>query len=396
MNTIRLPGQRGVAKITLLFVALIVVAAAAAAIGMRGRPVETLAAPAAAPVLEFLPQDLYTVEALRLERRLSLTGTLVPRAEATVKARVAGELAEYSVREGEAVHKGQALGRIDAADLQARVNARAADLEAARAQVVLAAKNRATQQALLAQRFISQNAFDSTQSGFDVAVARQTSAESELALARKSLGDTRLEAPLSGIVAERIAQPGERIAIDGRVLRIVDITSLELEAAVPTSDISLVKKGQRVSLRVDGFGEREFAGLIERINPGTVAGSRAVNIYAVIGNPDGALRSGMFVQGALKLDSAEAVLAIPASAIREELGTAFVYALDAGIVRKKAVRAGAADPAGRLPVLSGLSAGDRIVRANLGNLREGAQARVTPSAPSAPSAAPAAGAAAPR
>ncbi len=362
-------------KRTRLLGALLVVLAAAAAIGVRGRAPE--AQPAALlPVLEFLPQDLYTVQPLRLERTLPITGTLVPRAEATVKARVAGELAEYSVREGEAVKQGQALGRIDAADLQSRVNARAADLQAARAQVVLAEKNRATQQALLAQRFISQNAFDSTQSGYDVALARQAAAESELALARKSLADTRLEAPLSGIVAERIAQPGERIAVDGRVLRIVDISRLELEAAVPASDIPLVRKGQRVALRVDGFGAREFAGQIERINPGTVAGARAVTVYAVIGNADGALRGGMFVQGALNLDTADAVLAIPVSAVREELGMTYVYVLDAGVVRRKTVRTGAADAAGRVQVLSGIGAGERIVKANLGNLREGARARV--------------------
>ncbi len=369
--------QRGISRSSALaLVLLVAVLAAAAAYKLRERPADPASAPAAAPTLEFLPDDLYAVAPRRLERTLAITGTLMPRAEATVKARVAGEIAELPVREGQPVRQGQSIGRIDAQDTQARVNARAADLEAAKAQVVLAQKNRATQLALLERRFISQNAFDTTQSSYDVAIARQASADAELALARKSLGDTRLEAPISGIVAERLAQPGERVAIDARVLRIVDISQLELEAAVPAADIPLLRVGQSLSLRADGFDQREFGGRIERINPGTVAGSRAVNIYAVIANPDGSLRAGTFVRGAVSLASDAPVAAIPASAVRDELGTTYVYVIEGSVLKKRTVRTGPADSAAMVPVLAGLADGERVVRANLGTLREGSQMRV--------------------
>lgn len=369
--------QRGFGRTSALaLVLLIAVLAGTAAYTLRERPAEPVAASAATPILEFLPDDLHVVAPYRLQRTLAITGTLMPRAEATVKARVAGEIAELPVREGQPVRQGQAIGRIDAQDTQARVNARAADLEAAKAQVVLAQKNRATQLALLERRFISQNAFDTTQSSYDVAIARQASAEAELALARKSLGDTRLEAPISGIVAERLAQPGERVAVDARVLRIVDISQLELEAAVPAADITRMRIGQPLALRADGFDEREFSGRIERINPGTVAGSRAINIYAVIANPDGLLRAGTFVRGAVSLDSDAPVSAIPASAVRDELGTTYVYVIDGDVLKKRTVRAGPADAGAMMPVLAGLAAGERIVRANLGTLREGSQVRI--------------------
>jgi len=331
---------------------------------------------ASAPVVEFTPQDLYLVEPQPLDRTLPLTGTLTAFNEATVKAKVAGELQALSVREGEAVRRGQVVARIDPTEAQARVAARRADVEAARAQLDWARKNRDSQAALLAKGFIAQTAYDNVKSNFDVAAAKLRSAQAELVLAQKSLGDTVLESPIDGLVSQRLAQPGERIALDGKVITVVDLSRLQLEAAVPAAEIGRLKVGQTVAFRVDGYGDRSFAGRIDRINPATVAGSRSINVYAVIDNPEGVLRAGLFAQGAVSLDRVENALLVPATAVREETGQTHVYALAEGVIRRKPVRVGPADAEGRVPVLEGLEAGDRIVRFNLGALREGTAARL--------------------
>ncbi|HEX7055233.1 MAG TPA: efflux RND transporter periplasmic adaptor subunit [Burkholderiales bacterium] len=350
-----------------------VLAAGYAAVAQKPAPAS---APEAPKALEFLPGDLYTVEPRTLERTLPLTGTLAPLVEATLRAKVAGELVELAAREGEPVREGEVLARIDPTELRARVAAREADVAAARAQLVWAEKNRATQRALLEKRFISQNAYDNVESNYRVALARLRAAEAELALARKSLGDSVLRAPFSGVVAERFAKPGERIAVDARVVSLVDLSRLELEAAVPASEIAQVRVGQALEFRVDGFGERTFAGRIERINPATVAGSRSINVYAAIDNPGGELRAGMFAHGTAILERIAGALFIPAAAVRREGGRPFVYALaDARVVRRP-VTLGAPDSTGWVQVLDGLRAGERIVRANLGVLREGAAARL--------------------
>ncbi len=336
---------------------------------------------AAAPVAEFLQNDLYIVAPGTLERALPLTGSLAPLTEATVKAKVAGELVAVAVREGESVQQGQILARIDATEVQARVAARQADLEVAKAQLVWAEKNRVTQKALLDKAFISQNAFDNIQSNYDVAAARLRAAAADLVVAQKSLGDAVLSAPFSGIVSQRHAQPGERVALDARVVSIVDLSRLQLEAPVPPAAIGQVKVGQPMYFRVEGFGEREFAGRIERINPAAAAGSRSISVYAVIDNRAGLLRGGMFAQGALTISRVEHALAVPASAVREEIGQTFVYAIADGMVKRKNVKVGAPDATGRVQVLDGLAAGDRIVRVNLGSLREGVAARLSGPAP---------------
>jgi RND family efflux transporter MFP subunit len=334
------------------------------------------AASAAQPVIEFTQQDLYIVEPQPLDRTLPLTGTLTPFTEATVKAKVAGELVAVTVREGEPVRRGQVLARIDQTEVRARVAARRADVAAARAQLVWADKNRASQKALLDKGFIAQAAFDNVQSNYDVAAAKLRAAEAELVVAQKTLGDAVLVAPFAGIVSLRHAQPGERVALDARVISIVDLSRLQLEAAVPAVEIGKLRVGQPVAFRVDGFGERSFVGRIDRINPATVAGSRSINVYAVIDNPEGVLRAGLFAQGAVGLDRVAGALLIPVSAVREEVGASYVYAIVDGTVRRKPVKTGSADAAGRVQVLEGLEAGDRIVRFNLGALREGTAARL--------------------
>jgi RND family efflux transporter MFP subunit len=362
--------------------------AAAALVGLaavRNRPAgpaaDAKAAKAAPAALEFNQSDLYILQPQALPRTLALTGTLTPLVEATVKAKVAGELVDVPVREGQSVAKGQVLARIDQTEVQARVAAREADVAGARAQLVWAEKNRNQQKALLEKAFISQSAFDNVQSNYDVAAAKLRAAEADLVVARKSLGDSVLIAPFGGIVAERHAQAGERVPLDAKVVTVVDLARMELEGAVPAAAIGQARVGQSVQFRVDGFGEREFEGRIERINPATVAGSRSINVYAVIENKDQSLRKGMFAQGALMLGTIADALVIPASAVREEAGTTSVYALVDGVVKRKPVKTGPADAAGRVQVLEGLEPGDRIVRSNLGALREGAAARLAGPAP---------------
>ena len=369
----------------LAIVVAVLAALAVTAVALRGRQnAADAAAPdqSAGPVAEFLQDDLFIVEPRNLERTLPLTGSLAPLNEATVKAKVAGELVALTVREGESVKQGQVLARIDLTEVQAKVAARQADVEAAKAQLVWAGKNRGTQKALLDKAFISQNAFDNIQSNYDVAVARLRAADAELVLARKSLGDAVLMAPFAGVVSQRHAQPGERVALDARLVSIVDLTRLQLEAAVPPAAIGQVKVGQPIGFRVEGVDGREFAGRIERINPAASAGSRSISVYAVIDNRAGLLRGGMFAQGALTLSRLDGALAVPASAVREEIGQTFVYAIQDGLVKRKAVKIGPPDAAGRVQVLEGLVAGERIVRVNLGSLREGVAARLSGPAPS--------------
>jgi RND family efflux transporter MFP subunit len=322
-----------------------------------------------------MPSDLYTVRVQPLERTLPLTGTLTPLVEADVKAKTAGELLEVGAREGEQVEKGQILARIDPTELRARSAARAAEVEAARSQLVLARKTLEQQRALAAKGFLSRNALLNAESSYEVAQARLRTARAELAVAQESLENAVLRAPFSGTVAARLAEPGERVAVDGPVLRMVNLSRLALQAPVPAENIAEVRVGQPVTFRVQGF-DREFSGHIERINPTTAEGSRSIPVHVVVQNPDHVLRGGLFAQGSLLLERIEDALPVPATAVRAEGGQSFVYEVEDEVVRRQAVELGIASRNGFVNVVKGLQPGEVIVRANLGQLREGAQARI--------------------
>ena len=80
-----------------------------------------------------------------------------------------------------------------------------------------------------------------------------------------------------------------------------DVSELKLQAMVPANDIPELNVGMKATLAIDGFGERRFTGTIDRINPTTEAGTRAILVFVHVPNPDGALRGGMFVTGRVTL-----------------------------------------------------------------------------------------------
>ena len=327
--------------------------------------------------LEFGPADLTRVELHPIARWLPVSGALQPVNQATVKAKVPGEVRHITVREGEAVRAGQVLVRIDAADLEAKLVERIGALESAKAQMAQAEKTRASNQALLKQNFISQNAYDNSESSQHVASGGLKSAEAQVQLARNALRDAVVTAPLGGIVARRHVQPGEKVAFDSPLVTVVDLKEMELQAVVPAVDVPALAPGMPVALAIDGFGERRFSGRIERINPATEAGTRAILVYVGIPNADGVLRGGMFATGRIALAADVPAPTLPQVAIRTEAGQTFVWVIDNGKLSRRIVVVGRRDDeAGRVEVKTPLPAELSILAARFDNLKDGAPALV--------------------
>lgn len=331
----------------------------------------------AAPVLEFTRADIAVVELRALARTLPISGSLSPVTQSTVRSKVPGEIRRVLVREGERVAAGQLLAEIDTVDLQARLDAQVAALEENKARLSIAAKNRDNAQKLNKQGFISQNAFDTSQSGFEAAAAAVKSAEAQVRLARNAMQDAVVRAPIDGIVAKKMINAGEKVGVDSPLVTIVDLAKMEIEVLAPASEIPGIRIGQTASFRVDGFGERSFAGRLERINPTTEPGSRAITVYLSVGNQDGLLKGGMFAKGSLILDKGEAAPTIPASALQEEAGQAFVYTVEQGKIGRRAVKIGLREEqTGLVEVVSGLEKGVAVVAARTIGLKAGAAAKV--------------------
>ena len=372
-------------RTTGVLIAILVIGGLAGGVGLRAskRAAAEAADKAATVRLEFSADDLAFVEPAALTRWLPLSGTLQPVDQTTVKSKVSGEIRQVTVREGQAVKAGQVIVRFDTADLEAKLTDRIGALEASRAQLALAEKTRAQNQLLLKQNFISQTAYDSAESNLSVTQGTLKSIEAQAQLAKNALRDAVVAAPLSGTVAKRHVQPGEKVNFDASLVTIVDLAEMELQAMVPANDIPELVVGMKVALTIDGFGDRRFTGTIERINPTTEAGTRAIVVFIHVPNPDAALRGGMFGTGKVTLAAGAPVPTLPAIAVRIEAGQNFVWTIENGKLARRIVTVGRRDDtAGRVEIKTALPPGIPVLAAPFDNLKAGAPALVR--APTAP------------
>ena len=331
-----------------------------------------------ATTLELDANDVVTAERRVLARRLPISGSLTPLVQSQLKSKVAGEVLEVRHREGDAVRRGEVLLRIDTRSQEAQVASQKAALDKARADLGIARLNVENSERLLAKKFIAQNVLDTQKSVYAAALASVQLAEAQLRLAEIGLADAVVRAPFDAVVARRFAEPGEKVSSDSALLELVDLSRLELQAAAPAADTPAIAPGQLAEVRVDGFGERVFDARVERINPVTEQGSRQILLYLAIDNADGALRGGMFAQGELVIERSEAVLAIPAAAVKQEAGIDYAWVIEGGLLLRRQLTLGAARGAeGLVEVRAGLEAGARLVAVALDGVQPGVPVTVT-------------------
>jgi RND family efflux transporter MFP subunit len=365
-----------------LIVALVLVALAAGAWRLlSGRQAQKIALEAqqaaqkTQAVVELAAADLVRLKTVDLVQGLAIAGPLRATNTAFVKARVAGELQGLSLREGDRVTAGQVVARIEATESQARVRQAQQQAEAARAQVDIARRSFENNRSLVEQGFISKTALDTSQASLTAAEASYRAAVAGADLAAKSLEDTVLRAPMAGLVAQRLAQPGERVAIDARILEIVDLSRLELEASISPADSLLVKTGQVARLSIEG-ATAPLTAKVVRVNPSALSGSRAVLAYLAV-QPNAGLRQGLFAQGTLTTGSLS-LPAVPLSAVRTDKPLPYVQLIQDGAVLHQTVELGArGERDGQsLIAIKGLAENALLLSGSVGSLRAGTRVKL--------------------
>jgi membrane fusion protein, multidrug efflux system len=331
--------------------------------------------------VELAESDMAKAQTIELVQGLPLSGSLKAVNSAVVKARVAGELQGLTVREGDFVKAGQTLARIDSSEYQARLRQAREQAESAKAQVEVAQRQYDNNKALVDQGFISKTALDTSLANLNAVRSTYKAAQAATDVAGKSVDDTVLKAPISGQVSQRLAQPGERVGIDARIVEIVDLSRLELEATLSAADSTQISVGQSAALQIEGSSQTVTA-RVARINPSAQTGSRSVLAYLSIDNTGGnngmALRQGLFAQGTLGT-SRVAMLSVPVSSVRTDKPAPYVQAVENGQVVHKPVDLGTRGSAGNEDVVAvkGLAEGTPVIRGNVGYLREGTRVRFT-------------------
>jgi len=338
-------------------------------IGKRVTPTEM--AKSSGPVsIELSENDIAVAQTMTMTQGVRVTGTLKAVRTAMVKARVAGELVMLEVREGDPVKMGQIVARVDNTEYLARQRQAQQQAEAARAQVDVAQRQFDNNNALVNQGFISKTALDTSMANLNGAKASYQAALSALDVSTKALDDSVLRAPINGLVSQRFVQPGERVAIEARIIEIIDLSQLELEATLTSAEAVNVKVGQIAKLLVEGTSE-EVSARVLRINPSTQTGSRSVLVYLGLQSHP-LLRQGVFVQGSLGTQKVQAVV-VPLESVRSDKTKPYVQTLQDNQVVHLQVELGAKGEADGKAVmaLKEIKEGTKVLAPSAGAVRDG-------------------------
>lgn len=345
-------------------------------------------------------------------RTIRVTGTLLAAEEAEVAAETTGRVTGTPVERGSRVEEGSPLVTLSQTEAQAaaidaeasvsQLEARLAiepgeafDIEkvpevaAAKATRELAEAEFARIRSLLDQRVVSQAEFDQRRTQVEATnnqyrAARNAAqqqyrmlegAKARASLARKSLADTIVRSPFSGLVVERKVSVGDFVTRGTKVATVVKVSPLRVELTVPEQSAAFIRSGERVRLQVDGFPGRYFEAQVRFVSPAFRADQRALTIEAIAPNADDALKPGMFVVAEILLPASTPSVVVPSEAVRTEAGVSHVFVVRGPAVEERMVMTGQA--LGRTTeVLKGLTPGELVATSRIEALSDGAPVRV--------------------
>lgn len=324
--------------------------------------------PVAVEVSRVLPADI--------EESIAVVGTLTPKFQGEVKAEYSGTITDVFVTEWVHVTRGTLLARFDTREPESIVKAATAARLQAEVGATRARRELERSEKLKSLGLATQQNLDDARTAADAAEAQLAAAKAQEEMAKTRLAKTDVRAPMDGVIAARTVNPGDFIENMGSpepMFRIVDNRRLELTVAIPSSRIGEVKLGQPLSFIADSVPGRPFEGHVSFINPAVDEASRTVKVIALVENGEGALKSGLFVKGAIVTGAKKGVLSVPRNAMitfDPATRSGIVYVVSGDRVQRRNVETGAASGE-RIQIARGLAPGDAVVIRGGFDLRDG-------------------------
>ncbi|NRR31398.1 efflux RND transporter periplasmic adaptor subunit [Oxalobacteraceae bacterium] len=347
-------------------------AASASAQAAAGKDGKDKNAKDAAPVkLTIAPEDLLTVQSNALASGPVITGSVQPERKADLRAEVGAVVLQVMKENGEAVKKGDVLVRLDETSIRDAVNS---------AEEATRAANQSLEQAdrmLQRQKTLRASGMASTQALEDAEI-RRNNAQSELAgararsvSARQQLSRTSVRAPFDGIVSERKVSNGDTAQVGKELIKVIDPASMRFEGLVSADKIGVVKVGQPVRFRINGYAGQDFMGKVKRVDPSANAVTRQVEVLVEFADKGLPRVAGLYAEGRVEAETAEALM-IPDSALVQNGDQSYTWRVNGKALRKVILAIGARDArTGQWEVRSGLAAGDSVMRVPNSSFKDG-------------------------
>jgi membrane fusion protein, multidrug efflux system len=203
----------------------------------------------------------------------------------SVSAKMLGRIDRLEVNEGDTVRQGQILFRLDQSDLRAQETQARASMALARENIHLAkvsvergradferASAQVRDQVIPVEQFDhAKSEFESAKARLGIAVAQARAADAQLGIVQTQLRNAEVESPMDGVIAKRWALPGDVVQPGQAVFSVNDMKTLWVTANLEENRLSAIHLGDRVSIRVDAYPDREFSGTVVKIGSNTAA-----------------------------------------------------------------------------------------------------------------------------
>jgi membrane fusion protein, multidrug efflux system len=346
-----------------------------------------------------------------ITRFIRATGTLTAEEQADVAAETGGRVVATPVERGSRVAAGAVLVRVLATETTAQLQeaeANAAQIAArlglgadgkfdvdavpevrtAKASYDLAQSEFGRIKSLLDQRVVSQSEYDQRRMQLDATRQQYESAKNgaaqqyqslqaaraRVALARKASTDTVVRAPFAGVVEERLVSVGDYVNKGMKVAVVVRVNPLRVQLTVPEQFVSAVSVGQPVTFDVDAYPGRHFEGRVKYVSPALQADRRALPIEAVVPNPSGELKPGLFATARIEQAQRTPAVLVPAAAVHISGGTSHLYVVAGDHVEDRVVVTGQTT-GDLIEIAKGLKAGERVATTNVAQLSDGTKVK---------------------
>lgn len=313
-----------------------------------GTPPETT--PVAVETTRPVRSDIYAT--------YSATASLASDLDAPVVARVAGDVVELAVEEGDRVAAGQVLARLDGERLRLEMLSAKANLDRAEKEL--------TRNSDLHDRgLVSSSMFEGLR--FDLESLKAT-----YDLKRLNYEYATIRAPIAGVVSAREIKSGQNLAAGQVAFRITETSELIAHLQIPQSELSKFTAGHAATVAVASMPMQRFAATIIRISPTIDTVTGTFRATAEIKNTGGLLAPGMFGRFTIAYEKHANALVIPTDALLDEDQEKTVYVVESGAVVRRAVETGIEEN-GRVEILGGLDDDDQVVVVGHSNLRDGSK-----------------------
>ncbi|MDR7050043.1 RND family efflux transporter MFP subunit [Duganella sp. 3397] len=329
------------------------------------------AAKAANITLQVASEDTLVVQSTGLASGPVITGSIQPERRADLRAEVSAIVLQVLKENGEPVKKGDVILRLDETSIRDNVNSAEEAARASQQSLDQTQRMLERQTTLRSSGMVSSQALEDMELRRNTAQSELAAAKSRLVTARQQLGRTVVRAPFDGIVSERKVSSGDTAQVGKELVKVIDPASMRFEGTVSADKIGVVKVGQPVLFRVNGYPGQNFAGTVKRVDPAANAVTRQVEVLVSFAGPSQPRVAGLYAEGRVESQTS-AALTVPQSSLVQAGDINYVWRVKNGVMSKAMLGIGTRDErTGNWQVLSGLAAGDTIMRVPGSNFKDG-------------------------